>query len=132
MANNVFRLMPDGDPTTGMGPSDMIDASAFTTSDHSETNHTFFQTDDNSILSGVWECAPCREDIEAYPVHEMMTVISGSVTMTNADGSSDTFTAPPTKISSPIIRLDAVVNIPVSLYTAHQNSLFLELIVKNT
>lgn len=43
MANNVFRLMPDGDPETGMGPSDMIDTSAFTTSDHSETNHTFFR-----------------------------------------------------------------------------------------
>ena len=92
MTTNVFRLLPDGDPTSGMRPSDMIEASAFTTSDQSETNHTFFQTDDSSILSGVWECAPCREEIEAYPVHEMMTVISGSVTMTNADGSSDTFT----------------------------------------
>ena len=93
MTTNVFRLLPNGDPTTGMRPSDMIEASAFTTPDQSETNHTFFQTEDGSILSGVWECAPCREDIEAYPVHEMMTVISGSVTMTNADGSSGTFTA---------------------------------------
>ena len=93
MTTNVFRLLPDGDPTTGMRSSDMIEASAFTTSDQSETNHAFFQTEDGSILSGVWECAPCREDIEAYPVHEMMTVISGSVTMTNADGSSETFTA---------------------------------------
>ena len=58
MTTNVFRLLPDGDPETGMGPSDMIDASAFTTSDHSETNHTFFQTDDNSILSGVGSVRP--------------------------------------------------------------------------
>ena len=43
---------------------------------------------------GVWECAPCREVIDAYPVHEMMTVLSGSVTLTNPEeGTSDTFTA---------------------------------------
>ena len=41
MTIKVFRLLPDGDSVTGMGPSDMIDASAFTTSDHGETNYTF-------------------------------------------------------------------------------------------
>ena len=56
-------------------------------------NHTFYASEDGSILCGVWECAPSREELEAYPVNEMMTVLSGSVTLTNADGSSDTFTA---------------------------------------
>ena len=92
MMANVFRLLPDGDSTTGMQPSDLVDQGAFTTADKREVNHTFFQTEDGSTLSGVWECAPCREKIDAYPVHEMMTVLSGSVTLTNADGSSDTFT----------------------------------------
>ncbi|MDP6190079.1 MAG: cupin domain-containing protein, partial [Gammaproteobacteria bacterium] len=91
MTTKVLRLLPDGDPVTGMQASDMTDTDAFTTSEKHETNHTFFQTDDGAILSGVWECAPCREEIDAYPVHEMMTVLSGSVTLTNADGSSDTF-----------------------------------------
>jgi len=93
MTKPVFRLLPDGDPVTGMVPSDMVPAEAFTSDDHTELNHTFFATADESILSGVWECAPCREEIDAYPVHEMMTVISGSVTMTSADGQSETFTA---------------------------------------
>jgi len=92
-APQVFRLLPNGDPKTGMAPSDILEAESFTTDDHTETNHTFFQTADESVLSGVWECAPCRDEIASYPVHEMMTVISGSVTMHNADGSSDTFTA---------------------------------------
>lgn len=91
MANTFYRLLKDGHPETGMQPSDMTSPEAFTTDDKTELNHTFFQTDDESILSGVWECAPCKEEIDAYPVHEMMTVVAGSVTLTDAAGKSDTF-----------------------------------------
>jgi len=93
MANKVLRLLSDGDPATGMQPSNLTPPEAFTGDAHSELNHTFFATPDESILSGVWECAPCKEEIESYPVHEMMTVISGSVTVTNADGQAETFTS---------------------------------------
>ncbi len=93
MANQVFRLLSDGDPATGMQPSDFTPPEAFTGDDKREVNHTFFATADESILSGVWECAPCREEIESYPVHEMMTVISGSVTLTTDDGQSQSFTS---------------------------------------
>ncbi len=93
MANKVFRLLSDGDPATGMQPSDFTPPETFTSDDHREVNHTFFATTDESILSGVWESAPCKEEIESYPIHEMMTVISGSVTLTNADGQSETFTS---------------------------------------
>ncbi|MEM7259829.1 MAG: cupin domain-containing protein [Pseudomonadota bacterium] len=70
------------DPAAGMQPSNFASQNAFTTSDTSETNHSYVATDDQSRLSGVWECAPCREQIKAYPVDEMMTVISGCVTVT--------------------------------------------------
>ncbi len=93
MENRTFRLLADGDPKTGMQPSDLTPPEAFTGDDHTELNHTFFATTDESILSGVWECAPCKEEIDSYPVHEMMTVISGSVTLTDADGRSETFTS---------------------------------------
>ncbi len=93
MSDKVFRLLPDGDPVAGMQKSDLTPPDTFTSDDHNELNHTFFATPDNSVLSGVWECAPCREEIDSYPVHEMMTVISGSVTVTNADGHAETFTA---------------------------------------
>ncbi len=92
MASKVFRLLSGGDPVTGMQPSNLTPLETFTSDDHTELNHTFFATADESILSGVWECAPCREEIESYPVHEMMTVISGSVTLVNEDGQSETFT----------------------------------------
>ncbi len=84
----------EANPTAGMLPSNFTSAEAFTTEDKSESNHLFFATDDESILAGVWECAPCKEIFESYPVHEMMTVLSGSVTLTDLDdSSSETFTA---------------------------------------
>ena len=92
MAQGFVRLLSGGDPSTGMQPSDMVAPEAFTGDDKTELNHTFFATEDESILSGVWECAPAREEIESYPVHEMMSVISGSVTLTDAEGKSETFT----------------------------------------
>lgn len=93
MQPNFVRHLPGGHPESGMGPSDMVSASAFITDDQTETIYTFWESDDASITTGVWECAPCREEIPAYPVNEMMTVISGSVTITNANGESDTFSA---------------------------------------
>ncbi|MEL6264251.1 MAG: cupin domain-containing protein [Pseudomonadota bacterium] len=82
-----FRLNPDPGQ---MEPSDFTPPEAFTTGDRREVNASKFATEDESVLCGVWECAPCREEIEAYPVHEMMTVISGSVTLTHPDGRAET------------------------------------------
>lgn len=90
--SKFMRLLPQGS-AAGLQPSNMTPVEAFTTDDKTELNDTFFATDDESILTGVWECAPCKEIIDSYPVHEMMTVISGSVTLTDADGNSDTYTA---------------------------------------
>jgi len=93
MTSPIVRLLPGGDPEKGMEPSDLTDSNAFTSEDRTEMNHTFYANGDESILSGVWSCAPCREEIDAYPAHEMMTVIAGSVTLTDAEGEKQTFTA---------------------------------------
>ena len=93
MKNTFYRLLLQGDSVNGMQPSSFTDPEAFTTDDKTEINHTFFQTDDEKILSGVWECAPCKEEIESYPAHEMMTVLSGSVSLTNSEGGTETFTS---------------------------------------
>ena len=85
-----FRLNPN--PTT-MVPSKLTSADAFTSKDHTELIAEAFATDDESVLAGVWECAPCREEIEAYPVHEMMTLISGALSLTHSDGRVETFKA---------------------------------------
>ncbi len=92
MKNNFVRY--ESNPAGGLLPSEFTGADAFTTDDRTEINHFFYASDDDSILAGVWECAPCKEIFDAYPVNEMMTILSGSVTLTNPDdGSTDTFTA---------------------------------------
>lgn len=92
MEHGVTRF--ESVPASAMTASDFTPATAFTTADKNERNHFYFAAADESALAGVWECAPCREVIDAYPVHEMMTVLSGSVTVTrSADGTADTFTA---------------------------------------
>lgn len=93
MTTRPVRLNAGGDPATGMVPSDMVDPADFTTDDRTELISHHYMSDDESIMTGVWECAPCREEIEAYPVHEMMTVLDGSVTVTDADGLAQTYEA---------------------------------------
>lgn len=92
MSTAAYRLLAGGDPSRGMQPSDVTAPEQFTGDDRSELNHTFFQTSDESILTGVWLCAPCKAVIESYPVHELMTLLEGSVTVTGADGTAETFT----------------------------------------
>lgn len=93
MTTRPVRLNAGGDPATGMVPSDMVDPDDFTTDDRTELISHHYTTDDQIIMTGVWECAPCKEEIEAYPVHEMMTVLDGSVTVTGADGQAETYEA---------------------------------------
>ncbi|HUS54332.1 MAG TPA: cupin domain-containing protein [Thermohalobaculum sp.] len=91
MSANLARLLPNGDPQSGMKPSTLTNPEAFLTGDHSETSHTAFTNRQGNVTAGVWECAPCKEEIERYGVDELCTVISGSVTITGPDGHAETF-----------------------------------------
>ncbi len=92
MKHTIARFVPS--PSAGLTLSEFTALDAFTTADTTELNHFFFANDDESILAGIWECAPCKEIIDAYPVNEMMTMLSGSVTLLNtADKTGDTFVA---------------------------------------
>ena len=93
MPDTFHRFLPDGHPETGMGPSHAVPTNAFTTDDHTESRHKFFETADGSITSGVWECAPILVEIAAYSTNELMTVLSGRLNLTDAYGKKDTFTA---------------------------------------
>ncbi|MEL6217626.1 MAG: cupin domain-containing protein [Pseudomonadota bacterium] len=87
----AIRLLPDGHPETGMGPSDLMKRENFTTDATSELIHTFYTSPDGRVTSGVWECSPAREEFERYGVDEFMTVLAGSVTITAKDGTAQTF-----------------------------------------
>ena len=92
MPKTNYRMFAADDPNVSMEPSDICPKEAFTTTDTTELSHSFYETKDESILAGVWTCAPSREVIDAYPVNEMMTVLGGSVSITNEAGEIETFT----------------------------------------
>lgn len=89
MSAATFKMRAD--PVGEKVQSNLIPKSSFTTDDTSETTVPFYRAEDGSVTAGIWECAPCKLEIEAYPVDEMMTIISGSLTITNADGVEETF-----------------------------------------
>jgi uncharacterized protein len=91
MTASPVRLLPGGDPKTGMGPSHMTKPESFTVDDPSETVHTAFTNAEGNVTAGVWECSPCKEEIEHYGVDEICTVLNGSVTITGEDGKAQTF-----------------------------------------
>ncbi len=85
------RLLSEGDPKAGMAPSHLTDPASFLVDDPKELSHTFFTNAAGNVTAGVWECSPCKEEIARYGVDELCTVLSGSVTVTGADGVAHTF-----------------------------------------
>ena len=79
------------DPAGDKVPSKLIPKSCFTTDETDETTLAFYRAEDGSVSAGIWECPPCKVEIESYPVNEMMTIISGSLIITNADGVHEEF-----------------------------------------
>ena len=91
MSQEFFRFQPGGDPTAELIPTNAVPLDAFTTEDTTEVGHEYFASDDQKTSAGFWICAPCIEEFDEYPDHEFITVISGSVTLTNENGKSETF-----------------------------------------
>ena len=71
----ISRLLLDGDSTAGIQRSDLVRQDAFTTDNIHKLHHILFQTEHGLIPSGVLEYAPCRENIDIYPVYETMTML---------------------------------------------------------
>jgi uncharacterized cupin superfamily protein len=93
MKKGFCKLLAEGDPKSGMETTDAVPPEAFTTEDKSERGYEFFTAEGSSTAAGVWECAPCIEEFDAYPENEMITVISGTVKLTNDSGQSETYTS---------------------------------------
>ena len=91
MSSSPVRLLPDGDPETGMAPSHLTDPACFLVDDPKESSHTFFTNAAGNVTAGVWECSPSKEEIERYGVDEFCTVLSGSLTVTGKDSVAHTF-----------------------------------------
>ena len=89
MANSTFKIPVD--PMGDAAPSQLIPKACFTTDANEETTRRFYAEADGSVAAGIWECDPCQLDIDAYPVNEQMTIISGQLVLTNTEGVVETF-----------------------------------------
>ena len=89
MINNTFKIDPNA--AGEKKPSRLAPKASFTTDATDETTMSFYEAEDGSVSSGVWECPPCKFEVPSYPVNEMMTIVSGALTITNADGVVETF-----------------------------------------
>ena len=89
MINNTFKIDPNADGEKK--PSRLAPKASFTTDATDEATMSFYAAEDGSVSSGVWECPPCKFEVPSYPVNEMMTIVSGALTITNADGVVETF-----------------------------------------
>ena len=89
MTENTFKISLEFEEEKK--PSRLIPKACFTTEDNDETTQSFYEAEDGSVATGIWECPPCKVDIDNYPVNEMMTIISGALIMTNAEGVEETF-----------------------------------------
>ncbi len=51
-----------------------------------------FRGHDERLTSGLWEAGAFSQQIDAYPVDEVCFLLSGQVTLTDADGHESVFT----------------------------------------
>ena len=90
----VVRLLPDGDPVTGMTRWEKIDHDGVIEGEPRDRRHRFFigdRTNAGQVRVGVWEATAYTERMTNYPKDEFMVVIEGSVTIVEEDGREKTF-----------------------------------------
>lgn len=84
-----FKISPESG--AGRVPSRLIPKACFTTDDTSEFTTPFYTRPDGAVAAGLWEGAPCKMEIESYPVNEKMTIISGELVLTHHNGVEEVF-----------------------------------------
>ena len=89
MIANTFKIDPDFDGERKA--TRLVPKASFTTDETDETGMSFYEAEDGSVASGVWECPPCKFEVASYPVNEMMTIVSGALAITNSDGVKEVF-----------------------------------------
>lgn len=52
---------------------------------------SFYETEEGSVASSVWECPPCKFEVASYPVNERATIVSGALAITNSESVKEIF-----------------------------------------
>ncbi|MES0884588.1 cupin domain-containing protein [Roseibium sp. SCP14] len=93
------KLDPNG-PTGTLDSISVVDPATVIDGRAVETGASYMGAKTDALLVGVWDSTPYAEVFsgEGYPADEFCQVLSGSVTLTCKDGTSQTFSAGDTYI----------------------------------
>lgn len=87
----VRPAFPGPPASEEMTPCEYVRPEGILYGDPQEREYVYLATPDGSFTAGVWEAQPYSERIEGYPGNEYCQVIRGKVTLTDTDGTSQTF-----------------------------------------
>ena len=79
------------DPDVEMEPMDTSDPFEIEGAAPEQKNHTIFTNDAGNFHVGTWESGPMVSKMLPFPTHEFVRMLGGEVTITEEDGSSQTF-----------------------------------------
>ena len=88
------KLSPNG-PTGALESITVVDPATVIDGEAVETGASYMGDKGDSLLVGIWDSTPYAEVFsgDGYPADEFCQVLQGTVTLTSADGSAQTFAA---------------------------------------
>ena len=89
----VIKYDRNGDPETGLQPWDPIPAEEIQSGNPVQSAHTYFNTANGHLTSGVWDCTPHELVAGPYGVDEFMIVLEGSIIIEHQTQGAKTFRA---------------------------------------
>ena len=90
---SVFHITPEGAEGIALEPCAVVPAEAVIDGKPQEQGAVIHESADGKFIVGVWESTPYAEVFDEYPGDEFCHVLTGKVTLTDADGASKSYTA---------------------------------------
>jgi len=81
------------EPDVGLTLTDTTDPFEITGPKPLQRKHTFFTNDSGNMVAGVWDSTAMVSKMRPFPTHEFVQMLEGQVTITETDGTAQTFVA---------------------------------------
>lgn len=89
----AIRLEPHGPAGKGMAQAEIADTSLYEGGVPTQHSHNYFSEPTGQLVAGVWDTSPMHRKLMPFPRHELMMILEGAVTITDAHGKAQTFKA---------------------------------------
>ena len=89
----VLKLAPEGADKIKLEPCAVVPPEAVIDGKPEEQGAVVLESADGRFIAGIWQSTPYAEAFDGYPGDEFCQVLSGKVTLTDADGNESTFVA---------------------------------------